>query len=185
MAKQMKPGSAMQAKSPSAASTIMNRMFKATSRIKTSGSFHGKSNTLGHGGRAAQLKAQGVPGGVIGNLARAAHAAPGQANYHGKKASIRKKAASLDNGTASVGTRVNPATVKNPSWVGAGGARQPSSVGKVTVSAPTPWVNAATGTPLKKASKKKMSKRMKASKLEEEMAFKKKGAVKKKGAECE
>ena len=51
--------------------------------IKKSGSFHGKSNKLGHGGRAAQLKAQGVPGGVIGALARKAHAAPGQANYHG------------------------------------------------------------------------------------------------------
>ena len=50
-----------------------------------SGSFHGKSNALGHGGRAAQLKAQGVPGGVIGELARKAHAAPGQKNYHGKK----------------------------------------------------------------------------------------------------
>jgi len=53
--------------------------------VKTTGKFQGKSNKLGHGGRAAQLKAQGVPGGVIGNLARAAHAAKGQANYHGKK----------------------------------------------------------------------------------------------------
>ena len=53
--------------------------------IKKSGSFKGKSNALGHGGRAAQLKARGVPGGVIGNLARKAQAAPGQKNYHGKK----------------------------------------------------------------------------------------------------
>ena len=53
--------------------------------IKTSGTFHGKSNVLGHGGRAAQLKAKGVPGGVIGNLARAAGAAKGGPNYHGKK----------------------------------------------------------------------------------------------------
>lgn len=53
--------------------------------IKTTGTFHGKSNALGHGGRAAQLKAQGVPGGVIGKLARAAQAAPGQKNYHGTK----------------------------------------------------------------------------------------------------
>jgi len=60
-----------------------HRKHKKT--IKTTGKFEGKSNALGHGGRAAQLKAQGVPGGVIGNLARAAHAAPGQANYHGKK----------------------------------------------------------------------------------------------------
>ena len=50
--------------------------------IKMSGTFHGKSNALGHGGRAAQLKAKGVPGGVIGNLARKAKAAPGQVNYH-------------------------------------------------------------------------------------------------------
>jgi hypothetical protein len=50
--------------------------------VKTTGSFRGKSNALGSGGRAAQLKAKGVPGGVIGNLARAAHAAPGEANFH-------------------------------------------------------------------------------------------------------
>jgi len=53
--------------------------------IKKTGTFKGKSNKLGYGGRAAQLKAKGVPGGVIGNLARKAHAAPGQRNYHGKK----------------------------------------------------------------------------------------------------
>jgi hypothetical protein len=55
------------------------------STIKKTGTFEGKSNVLGHGGRAAQLKAQGVPGGVIGNLARKAHAAPGQVNYHPSK----------------------------------------------------------------------------------------------------
>lgn len=53
--------------------------------IKKSGKYKGKSNKLGHGGRAQQLKDKGVPGGVIGELARAAHAAPGQRNYHGKK----------------------------------------------------------------------------------------------------
>ena len=53
--------------------------------IKTTGSFKGKSNALGHGGRSAQLKAQGVPGPVIGMLAREAKAAPGQKNYHGKR----------------------------------------------------------------------------------------------------
>lgn len=53
--------------------------------VKKSGTFEGKSNKLGHGGRAAQLKAQGVPGGVIGNLARKAGAAPGGPNYHGKR----------------------------------------------------------------------------------------------------
>ena len=51
---------------------------------KKTGSFHGKSNKLGHGGRAAQLKAKGVPGGVIGAIARRKQAAPGQKNYHGK-----------------------------------------------------------------------------------------------------
>lgn len=56
-------------------------------KVKTTGTFEGKSNKLGMGGRSAQLKAAGVPGGVIGNLARAAGAAPGQKNYHpsGKK----------------------------------------------------------------------------------------------------
>lgn len=53
--------------------------------IKKSGTFKGKSNKLGHGGRAEQLKARGVPGGVIGDLARKAQAAPGQKNYHVKK----------------------------------------------------------------------------------------------------
>ncbi len=53
--------------------------------IKKTGSFKGKSNKVGYGGRAAQLKARGVPGGVIGNLARKAQAAPGQRNYHGKR----------------------------------------------------------------------------------------------------
>lgn len=56
----------------------------AKNSIKKSGTFKGKSNALGHGGRAAQLKAKGVPGGVIGNLARKAQAAKGQKNYHGK-----------------------------------------------------------------------------------------------------
>lgn len=50
---------------------------------KKSGSFHGKSNKLGHGGRAAQLKAKGVPGGVIGAIARRKGAAPGGPHYHG------------------------------------------------------------------------------------------------------
>ena len=57
---------------------------KLSEEIKKKGTFHGKSNKLGHGGRAAQLKAKGVPGGVIGALARKAQAAPGQKNYHGK-----------------------------------------------------------------------------------------------------
>lgn len=52
---------------------------------KKTGSFRGKSNALGHGGRAAQLKAQGVPGAVIGAIARRKGAAPGGPNYHGGK----------------------------------------------------------------------------------------------------
>lgn len=52
---------------------------------KKTGTFQGKSNRLGHGGRAAQLEAQGVPGGVIGKIARKKQAAPGQRNYHGGK----------------------------------------------------------------------------------------------------
>lgn len=55
------------------------------SGTKKTGSFEGKSNKLGHGGRAAQLKAKGVPGGVIGEIAREKGAAPGGPNYHGKK----------------------------------------------------------------------------------------------------
>jgi hypothetical protein len=62
-----------------------NGGIDSTKKVKTTGTFKGKSNKLGHGGRAAQLKAKGVPGGVIGNLARKAQAAPGQKNYHGKK----------------------------------------------------------------------------------------------------
>lgn len=49
---------------------------------KHSGSFDGKSNKLGEGGRAAQLKAKGVPGGVIGDIARKEGAAPGGKNFH-------------------------------------------------------------------------------------------------------
>lgn len=52
---------------------------------KKTGTFHGKSNKLGYGGRAAQLKARGVPGYVIGAIARRKGAAPGGPNYHGKR----------------------------------------------------------------------------------------------------
>lgn len=53
--------------------------------VKKTGTYKGKSNKLGHGGRSKQLKDMGVPGGVIGMLARKAQAAPGQKNYHGKR----------------------------------------------------------------------------------------------------
>jgi hypothetical protein len=51
-------------------------------KTRKSGEFRGKSNALGQGGRAAQLKAKGVPGGVIGAIARRKGAAPGGPNYH-------------------------------------------------------------------------------------------------------
>ena len=54
-------------------------------KIKKTGTYEGKSNKLGYGGRSAQLRDKGVPEGVIGTLARKAGAAPGQPNYHGKK----------------------------------------------------------------------------------------------------
>ncbi len=57
---------------------------------KKTGSFKGKSNALGHGGRAAQMKSQGVPGGVIGEIARKKKAAPGQSHYHGGKKGGKK-----------------------------------------------------------------------------------------------
>lgn len=50
---------------------------------KKTGSFEGKSNAPGMGGRAAQLKAKGVPGGVIGAIARSKGMAPGQSGFHG------------------------------------------------------------------------------------------------------
>ena len=55
--------------------------------IKKSGTdkTSGKSNKLGYGGRAAQMERAGVPGGVIGAIARAKGAAPGGPNYHGHK----------------------------------------------------------------------------------------------------
>ena len=56
----------------------------ADNDTKKTGSFRGKSNKLGHGGRAAQLAAKGVPKAVIGMIARRKGAAPGQKNYHGK-----------------------------------------------------------------------------------------------------
>jgi hypothetical protein len=52
---------------------------------RKTGTYKGKSNRLGMGGRAQQLKDKGVPGGVIGAIARRKGAAPGGPNYHGKK----------------------------------------------------------------------------------------------------
>lgn len=52
-------------------------------KIKTTGTYKGKSNKLGYGGRAAQMRDQGVPEAVIGMIARKKGAAPGGPNYHG------------------------------------------------------------------------------------------------------
>lgn len=60
--------------------------YAKEAQVKKTGTYEGKSNKLGYGGRAQQLKDRGVPGGVIGNLARAKGAAPGGPNYHGKRA---------------------------------------------------------------------------------------------------
>ena len=57
-----------------------------SSPIKKTGSFEGKSNSLGHGGRAAQMIAKGVPKAVVGMIARKKGAAPGGPNYHGPSA---------------------------------------------------------------------------------------------------
>lgn len=57
---------------------------QARNTVKT-GTYKGKSNKLGHGGRAQQLRDKGVPEGVIGSIARKKGAAPGQKNYHGSR----------------------------------------------------------------------------------------------------
>jgi len=49
---------------------------------KKTGTYKGKSNKLGGGGRAQQLRDEGVPEGVIGEIARKKGAAPGQKHYH-------------------------------------------------------------------------------------------------------
>lgn len=62
-------------------------MAGSSGSIKKTGTYKGKSNKLGYGGRAQQLRDRGVPEGVIGMLARRAQAAPGQKNYHSKRRS--------------------------------------------------------------------------------------------------
>lgn len=97
MSGEIRPGDLLKARAQGnrgAAGQLMARMKrKASGPIKLTGSFQGKSNALGHGGRAAQLKARGVPGGVIGNLARAAGAAPRGPNFHGKRSKKKRKVA--------------------------------------------------------------------------------------------
>ncbi len=74
--------------------------------VKHTGKFEGKSNALGHGGRAAQMRAHGVPGAVIGAIARREGAAPGGPNYHGKhRKGIPASASPFDtsNGSSAAG----------------------------------------------------------------------------------
>lgn len=102
-------------------SGVQGPAFKKGGGIKLSGKFDGKSNAIGQGGRAAQLKAKGVPGGVIGNLARKAQAAPGQANYHAKggRACMAKggavksgKVKVVDSGAVNPNDAVSPGSFK-------------------------------------------------------------------------
>lgn len=59
-------------------------MATAFGKNKIPKDYDGKSSKPGHGGRAAKLKAEGVPGGVIGAIARMKHAASGQKNHYAK-----------------------------------------------------------------------------------------------------
>jgi hypothetical protein len=60
-------------------------MAKGSGNTRKTGTYKGKSNALGQGGRAQQLRDKGVPGGVIGAIARSKGAAPGGPNYHPSK----------------------------------------------------------------------------------------------------
>jgi hypothetical protein len=65
--------------------TFIQQGHNTNGRMNTrkTGTYKGKSNKLGHGGRAQQLRDKGVPEGVIGAIARRKGAAPGGPNYHG------------------------------------------------------------------------------------------------------
>lgn len=58
-------------------------------KIRKTGSFKGKSNAFGGGGRAAQMKAQGMSGALIGYIGRKNHgaAAMAKASAAGRKRS--------------------------------------------------------------------------------------------------
>lgn len=60
-------------------------MAKGT--VKKSGSYKGKSNAFGGGGRAAQMKAMGMSGALIGYIGRKNHgsAAMAKASAKGRK----------------------------------------------------------------------------------------------------
>jgi hypothetical protein len=65
--------------------------MKKSGSTKHTGTYKGKSNKLGHGGRSQQLLDKGVPKAVVGMIARKKGAAPGGPNYHGKRASGRSR----------------------------------------------------------------------------------------------
>lgn len=60
-------------------------IYSQTGPTKKTGSFKGKSNKLGGGGRSQQLLSKGVPPAVVGSIARKKQAAPGQKNFRGGK----------------------------------------------------------------------------------------------------
>lgn len=67
-------------------------MAAARKPIKKSGSYDGKSNAYGGGGRAAQLKAQGMSGALIGFIGRKNHGAAsmGKVSAAGRKRAAKK-----------------------------------------------------------------------------------------------
>jgi len=63
-------------------------MATAFAPKKMPSTYKGKSTDLGKGGRSAKLEDEGVPGAVIGAIARKKDAAPGQKFY---RPSAKKK----------------------------------------------------------------------------------------------
>lgn len=95
-------------KSMPAATNGMGKRFKRVRKVakkkvatkkrksfvtKKTGTYKGKSNKLGHGGRAAQLTtslrskgySKAYAGAIVGKIAREKGAAPGQKHYHGHR----------------------------------------------------------------------------------------------------
>ncbi len=112
---------------------VHDMMYKKSftvGKVKHSGTFKGKSNALGQGGRAAQLKARGVPGGVIGMMARKVGAAPGGPNYHkkakkagstvGTKGNVKRKTTGLGGNVEMKKTKKRKASSKTSSKKGKG-----------------------------------------------------------------
>lgn len=64
----------------------------ARKAIKKSGTYKGKSNAFGGGGRTAQMKAEGMSGALIGYIGRKNHGAKAmaQASVKGRKRAVKK-----------------------------------------------------------------------------------------------